>query len=213
MPSPPVGTVHTEVAAVSDGWTVSRRRRRQASELPEARGSVIRHLAEIGSRACRLLAAVRNRAAISARWRMTRPWPRGECGDRRRYRDSPPDATTVGPPRWRGSTSHQSTTAQNALPHESHNRITVLPHKTAPNCTTVRNCTTAPPHHRTTAPPHKTAPQHQTALPHSLHVGGGGRTLAAATGAFQSSVAAAGSARNPGGVINGNRMIRSIYGW
>lgn len=38
MPSPPGGTVHTEVAAVSDGWTVIWRRRRQASELSERRG-------------------------------------------------------------------------------------------------------------------------------------------------------------------------------
>src|SRR5581483_5880728 len=133
MPSPPAGTVHTEVAAVIDGWTVVRRRRRQASELPEARNAVIRHMAEIGSSAGRPLATARNPAAISARWRMTMPGRRRECGDRRRYRDSPPAATTVGPPRWRRIDSRITLHDARCVTAQPHNRTIATQHDALPH--------------------------------------------------------------------------------
>src|SRR5581483_619512 len=210
MPSPPAGTVHTEVAAVIDGWTVVRRRRRQASELPEARNAVIRHMAEIGSSAGRPLATARNPAAISARWRMTMPGRRRECGDRRRYRDSPPAATTVGPPRWRRIDSRitlHDARCVTAQPHNAVPQHSTMHYRTTHHCTmcyrTMQYCNIA----RSTTAQCSTATQHD-ALPHNRtlarcvvalsHDSGGGRASGRRHRAVQT---AAGSSMETGWVV------------
>lgn len=159
MPSPPGGTVHTEVAAVSDGWTVIWRRRRQASELSERRGRS--HPPHGGDWLLRVLPGRGGSGTggdirqVADDWAGTegRVWeppslPRQSTG-RDHGRTAAVAAEQFAPLRNR-------TTAQIVLPHEN-----ALPHK---------------PHYRTKLRNRTTAPNCTTALPHSLHVGGGGRT-------------------------------------
>src|SRR6185437_8429685 len=123
MPSPPGVRSTRRWPPFSDGWTVIWRRRRQAPELSEARGRS--HPPHGGDWLLRVLPG-RGGSGTGGDIRQVAddwPGPRGECGNRRRYRDSPPAATTVGPPRWRRSNSYHCTTA---LQHYRTNCTTAL---------------------------------------------------------------------------------------
>lgn len=183
MPSPPGGTVHTEVAAVSDGWTVIWRRRRQASELSERRGRS--HPPHGGDWLLRVLPGRGGSGTGGDIRQVADDW----AGTEGRVWE-PPSLPRQSTGRDHGRTA--AVAAEQFAPLR--NRTTAQPHKLCYR-TKMHHCATAQ-----TALPHQTAQPHDSTKLHYRTLCtsvAAAEPLAAATGAFPSRVAAAASAPTP----------------